>query len=53
MRTLERDRAMGTGFPYVLIGRGIYQREEDIAASLTGLVRRRTSEPAQKNMVTS
>jgi len=50
-KTLERERAAGTGCSYVLIGRRIYYREEDIEAFLASRVRRSTSEPAPSNTV--
>lgn len=45
LKTLERERAAGTGCPYVLIGRRVYFREQDIEAFEAGRVRRSTSEP--------
>jgi hypothetical protein len=46
LKTLERERAAGTGCPYVLIGRRVYYRPADIEAFLAGRVRRSTSEPS-------
>lgn len=45
LKTLERERTAGTGCPYVLIGRRVFYREEDIEAFLAGRVRNSTSEP--------
>jgi hypothetical protein len=46
IKTPERERAAGTGCPYVQIGRRIYYREEDIEAFLAARVRNSTSQPA-------
>jgi hypothetical protein len=48
-KTLERERIAGTGCPYVLIGRRVFYREEDIEAFLAGRVRNSTSEPISGN----
>jgi hypothetical protein len=46
-KTLERERASGTGCPYVVIGRRIYYRLEDIDAFHASRVRRNTSESTE------
>ena len=43
-KTLERERASGTGCPYVVIGRRVYYRENDVDAFHASRVRRSTSE---------
>ena len=44
LKTLERERAAGTGCPYVLIGRRVLYREQDIEAFLAGCLRNSTSQ---------
>jgi len=48
-KTLERERTAVTGCPYVLIGRRVFYREEDIEAFLAGRVRNSTSETIPGN----
>ena len=43
-KTLERERTAGTGCPYVLIGRRVFYREEDLETFLAERVRSSTSE---------
>jgi hypothetical protein len=49
LKTLERERAAGTGCPYALLGRRVYYREQDIEAFLADQVRHSTSEPAHSH----
>ena len=44
LKTLERERTAGTGCSYVLIGRRVFYREEDIEAFLAARLRNSTSE---------
>jgi hypothetical protein len=44
-KTLERERAAGTGCPYALLGRQILYREEDIERFVAERVRCSTSDP--------
>lgn len=46
-RTIERERASGTGCPYVKIGRSVRYRRRDIIDFIERHVRRSTSEPSQ------
>lgn len=46
LKTLERERASGMGCPYVVIGRRIYYRPDDVEAFHASRVRRSTSEVA-------
>lgn len=47
--TLQKDRVVGIGIPWVRVGRLVRYRESDVAAWLTALpTRRSTSEPASK-----
>jgi len=44
-RTIQRERAAGTGCPYVKIGRLVLYREDDVDAFIKAHLRRSTSEP--------
>jgi hypothetical protein len=46
-RTIERERASGTGCRYVKIGRGVRYRRADIIAFIERHTRQSTSEPAR------
>jgi hypothetical protein len=46
-RTIERERASGTGCPYIKIGRSVRYRRRDIIDFIERHVRRSTSEPSQ------
>jgi hypothetical protein len=46
-RTVERERASGTGCRYIKIGRGVRYRRGDIFDFISRHVRSSTSEPGQ------
>ena len=48
--TLQKDRVIGTGIPFVRLGRLVRYRQSDVAAFLDGLPSRRsTSEPEHQS----
>jgi hypothetical protein len=46
-RTIERERAIGSGCPYIKIGRSVRYRRRDITDFIERHIRRSTSEPSR------